>query len=134
VLIWLLLVGAVALGVLSARKPLLRAAWRRVGRSRAGMASATVLVAFVVVGLLDSLHYRPRLEHSAGQGAARQRAAGDRSTRSKCCRCSTSILSSLRTRNEKDLFGTAGDACARQGVDRVRDADGQLRQTATIRA
>jgi peptide/nickel transport system permease protein len=41
VLIWLLLVGAIALGVLSARKPLLRAAWRRVGRSRAGMASAT---------------------------------------------------------------------------------------------
>ena len=34
VLIWLLLVGAIALGVLSARKPLLAAAWRRVRGGR----------------------------------------------------------------------------------------------------
>jgi len=40
----------------------LRQAWRRVAASRSGMAAATVLAAFLVVGLLDSLHYRPRLD------------------------------------------------------------------------
>ena len=65
-LIWLLFVAAIAFGWLSARNPLWRTAWQRVGRSRAGMASATVLLAFVAVGLLDSLHYRPRLDNDAG--------------------------------------------------------------------
>ena len=62
-LIWLLVLAAIALGALSWRNPPSRAAWRRVGASRPGMAAATVLVAFVLVGLLDSLHYRPRLEN-----------------------------------------------------------------------
>ena len=61
-LIWLLVLVGVALGVLSSRNPPVRAAWRRVGRSRSGMAAATVLLAFAGIGLLDSLHYRPRLE------------------------------------------------------------------------
>ena len=65
-LVWLLLVTGVAVGVLIARTPLLLAAWRRVGRSRAGMASATVLLVFLIVGLLDSLHYRPALPGAPG--------------------------------------------------------------------
>jgi peptide/nickel transport system permease protein len=104
VLIWLLFVAAAIFGWLSLRNPLWRTAWQRVGHSRAGMASATVLLVFVVVGLLDSLHYRPRLENPAGQGqrqgssAARRpaKAAGQRRpansrqpTPSRCCRCST---------------------------------------------
>ena len=47
VLIWLLVLAAIVLGVLSSRNPPLRAAWQRVGRSRPGMAAATVLMAFV---------------------------------------------------------------------------------------
>jgi peptide/nickel transport system permease protein len=62
-LIWLLVLTGVVLGVLSARNPPLRAAWRRVGRSRPGMAAATVLLFFLVVGLLDSVHFRARLEN-----------------------------------------------------------------------
>ena len=53
VLIWLLVVAALALGALSARNPPLRAAWRRVGRSRPGMASATVLLAFFRASVID---------------------------------------------------------------------------------
>src|SRR5207244_4209331 len=34
--------------------------WRKVLQSRPGMAALTVLLLFVAVGLLDSLHYRPR--------------------------------------------------------------------------
>lgn len=40
----------------------LRAPWRRVGHSPSGMASAVILVFFVAVGLLDSVHFRPALE------------------------------------------------------------------------
>ena len=67
-LIWLLVVAAIALGALSRRNPLLCSAWKRVGRSAAAMASATVLMAFVLVGLLDSIHYRPALAGRAQAG------------------------------------------------------------------
>jgi peptide/nickel transport system permease protein len=43
-------------------------AWRRVGESGAGMAALTLLVVFLAVGLLDCLHYRPRLEKAGEQG------------------------------------------------------------------
>ncbi len=62
-LIWLLVLAGIVLAALSSRNPPLRAAWRRVGRCRPGMAAATVLLAFVLIGLLDSLHYRPALEN-----------------------------------------------------------------------
>lgn len=39
----------------------LRQPWLRVVRSRAGMSAAVILSLFVLIGLLDSLHYRPRL-------------------------------------------------------------------------
>ena len=39
----------------------LRQAWRRVTANPVGMAAATVLTLFVLVAVLDSLHYRPRL-------------------------------------------------------------------------
>ena len=66
VLVWLLLASGIGVGVLIARSPPLLAAWRRVGASRAGMASATVLLAFLCVGLLDSLHYRVALDGKPG--------------------------------------------------------------------
>jgi peptide/nickel transport system permease protein len=47
----------------------LRAPWRKVARSRYGMCSLVVLSVFVVIGLLDSLHYRPRLDQPGAKGA-----------------------------------------------------------------
>jgi peptide/nickel transport system permease protein len=46
----------------------LRAPWRKVTRSRYGMCSLVILSVFVAIGLLDSLHYRPRLETRAPEG------------------------------------------------------------------
>ena len=51
-LVWLLVVASVVLGVVISRNPPLRSAWQRVGANRIGMASATVLLAFVLIGLL----------------------------------------------------------------------------------
>lgn len=66
-LIWLLVAAGIGVGVLIAKDPPLLSAWRRVGASRVGMASATVLLAFILIGLLDSLHYRAALEGKPGQ-------------------------------------------------------------------
>jgi peptide/nickel transport system permease protein len=46
----------------------LSAPWRRVAQSRSGMAAATVLLAYLAVGLLDSVHFRLPLENSNGEG------------------------------------------------------------------
>ena len=66
-LVWLLVLAS--LGGLAAirRSPPLLAAWCRVGASKAGMASATVLLVFILIGLLDSLHYRVALEGKPGE-------------------------------------------------------------------
>jgi len=41
----------------------LMAPWRRVGKSASGMAAFTVLLFFIIIGLLDSIHFRPALEN-----------------------------------------------------------------------
>ena len=69
-LIWLLVAAGLGVGVLVAKTPPLLAAWRRVGANRVGMASATVLLAFIAIGLLDSLHFRVQLEGKPGQKAS----------------------------------------------------------------
>ena len=119
VLIWSLVVAAVVLGGLSWRNPPLQAAWRRLGRSRPGMTAATVLLAFVLVGLADSLHYRPRLENvDPGQPtvyAIEVLSALD------------AIAAPLRTRNEKTYSAPlATRAYAKESIE-LRDADGRVR-------
>jgi len=51
------------------RSPTLRATWARVGRDAPAMSSAVILAAFVAVGLLDSIHYRPQLPPAPGAAA-----------------------------------------------------------------
>lgn len=43
------------------RTPTLRATWARVGRDTPAMCAAVVLSGFVLIGVLDSLHFRPLL-------------------------------------------------------------------------
>ena len=69
-LIWMLVAAGIGVGVLVAKTPPLLAAWRRVGANRVGMASATMLLAFIAIGLLDSLHFRVQLEGKPGQKAS----------------------------------------------------------------
>ncbi|HQR02587.1 MAG: ABC transporter permease [Proteobacteria bacterium] len=64
-LLFLLLGIIVAGAVLAWRDPSRRAVWHRIGRRSLAMASATVLALFLLVGLLDSVHYRLRLDQSA---------------------------------------------------------------------
>lgn len=64
--IWLLLVALVAYGVVVMRSANLRASWRKVFEDAPAFASAVVLAACLVVTLLDSVHFRPRLPPAPG--------------------------------------------------------------------
>ena len=65
-LLFVLIAAIIALTRWARREDNLRAAWSRVLRDGVAMSAATVLAAFVVVGLLDSLHYRARLDAQPG--------------------------------------------------------------------
>jgi peptide/nickel transport system ATP-binding protein len=47
----------------------LRATWSRVARNAPAMCSAVVLLVFVVIGVLDSMHFQPRLPAAPGAAA-----------------------------------------------------------------
>jgi peptide/nickel transport system permease protein len=66
-LVWLLVAAVAAFAWFSARRPQLATPWARVFRRRAALASCVVLAAYVLVGLLDSLHFRPALPAQGSQ-------------------------------------------------------------------
>ncbi len=118
-LIWLLVLAGAVLGALSRRSPPLRAAWRRIGRSRPGMASAVVLAVFVSIGLLDSLHYRPLLENSDPNQPVAYAV--------EVLSVLDAIAAPLRERGEKTYSAPlATRAYAKESLE-FHDADGKLR-------
>jgi len=67
-LLFFVLIGAaVGYALLAARNEPMRAPWREVGANRFAAASAVILAAYLVVALLDSLHFHPTVP--AGDGA-----------------------------------------------------------------
>ena len=70
VLVWLLVAAGTGYALYCRARPHLAAPWARVFRSGAAMASLVVLGAYLIVGLADSLHYRPALEGAAGEPRA----------------------------------------------------------------
>ncbi|WP_018990171.1 ABC transporter permease [Aromatoleum toluclasticum] len=100
----LLAIGAATIVHVRREAPL-RAAWGRVGSRAAGMASAVILLAFLVIGIADSLHFRAQL--SAANGAAESAPVAHSS---EVLSALDVLLSSLRTRVEKTYsapFATA---------------------------
>jgi peptide/nickel transport system permease protein len=69
-LLWLLAAAAATLGFWSLRFQHLRRAWKRLGKNSVAMGTATLLCAFLLVGLMDSLHYRLRLPTLSAQNEA----------------------------------------------------------------
>src|SRR5690625_1123315 len=66
-LLYLLLVMAVGFAFYARRKKHLRDPWSQVFRSSVGMSTAVILMAFALVALLDSVHYRPLVKTASGQ-------------------------------------------------------------------
>ncbi len=67
-LVYLILAAVAGYAWHAGRHEHLAAPWRRVTRSAIGMSALMVLALFIIVGLLDSLHYRPRLEQGNARG------------------------------------------------------------------
>jgi len=92
-LIFLLLLLAVAFGVYASRKAHLRRPWGLVVRSRVGVGTLVVLSFYVVVGLLDSIHFHPAVKTSD---------SGGETTRStEVISLFDQMVSGLRARQEK---------------------------------
>jgi peptide/nickel transport system permease protein len=70
VLLWLLLAAVAAYAWYCVRRPHLRAPWQRVFQSKAAVVSAVIVACYLAIGMLDALHYRPRLQGSGSAGAA----------------------------------------------------------------
>src|SRR5437868_4633757 len=68
VLLWLLMAAVAGYAWSCSRRPHLALPWQRVFRSRAAVACSVVLAFFVIIGFLDSLHFRVRLD-KLGAGA-----------------------------------------------------------------
>jgi peptide/nickel transport system permease protein len=69
-LIFVLVAAVAAFAWYVSRQEHLRAPWRKVAQSRYGMSALVILTGFVIVGLLDSLHFRPALEMRQADGRA----------------------------------------------------------------
>ena len=108
-LIFLLLAVGLGYGLYASHHEHLRAPWRNVARSRVGVATLVVILCYVLIGLLDSMHFHPRIEPAPAEAAASSAAAGaDAAEAPVEARYSTQVLSlldllltGLRERQEK---------------------------------
>jgi peptide/nickel transport system permease protein len=82
VALWLLLAAAVAYAVRVRGSQALRATWHRVAKDHAAVSAAVVLLAFVVVAMLDSVHFRRALPASASDAQGAQTVFYDAKTES----------------------------------------------------
>lgn len=67
-LIYLLLAAGIAFGIYARRHAYVLASWRKVTHSASGMSALTILLCFILIGLLDTVHFRPVLEQSSSDG------------------------------------------------------------------
>ncbi|MEH6461257.1 ABC transporter permease [Chitinimonas sp. JJ19] len=73
----LVLLGTLAYGWKVMRQPHLAVTWRKAFNTATGTSAATVLAVFLVIGLLDSLHYRPAIAGKADAYATETRSVLD---------------------------------------------------------
>ncbi|MCP3870578.1 MAG: ABC transporter permease [Gammaproteobacteria bacterium] len=92
-LVFLLMLVAILFGIYASRKMHLRRPWRQVVRSRVGMGTLVVLGFYLAIALLDSIHFRPVLEDSAGGNGTTQSA--------EVISLFDELVSGLRKRQEK---------------------------------
>jgi len=118
-LVFLLVAGIVAYFWYVRRRPHLLVPWRRVAHSAYGMSSLAVLVVFVAIGILDSVHYQPALERKGDEGVAYS---------TEVLSVFDTIASPLRAHRERTYSAPfATRAFARETLE-TPGPDGKLRQ------
>ena len=70
ILLYILLAAIIAFIVNLMKSPQNRERWRSVFQSRLGMASFVVILSYILIGVLDSIHYQKALAPVAGQDAS----------------------------------------------------------------
>jgi len=118
-LIFLLVVMAGAFAFYARGREHLRVPWRRVGRNRVAMSAMVVLLAYVVIGLLDSIHYHPALEGDGDPDREQVYA-------NEVVSVLDGLVSGLRERNEKTY--SAPFAAHLYSKETVVTDDGTLRR------
>ncbi|MEN8166858.1 MAG: ABC transporter permease [Pseudomonadota bacterium] len=88
-LIFLLVILAAGFALFASKKEHLRAPWKEVARNKVGMGALVVLSVYVVIGLLDSIHYHPQADGNGKTEIAEVLSLFDR------------LVTPLRTRQEK---------------------------------
>jgi len=123
VLVWLLAAVAACYAFYCRRHPHLAVPWARVFRSRTAMASVVIVGAYVALGLLDSLHFRPALQ---------QKEAQQKAYSSEVLSALDLALSHLRGRGEKTY--SAPLATRSYAKEQIEQPDGrQLRDFPRLR-
>ena len=69
IFVWLVFAMTAVYIARTVRNPNARRTWRRVFVAPTPMAAAIVLSMFVAIGMLDSVHFRPRIDTVAGKGS-----------------------------------------------------------------
>jgi peptide/nickel transport system permease protein len=119
-LVFVLVAAIVAYVLYARRQPHLRRPWSRVTQSASGMSALVVLAAFVAVGLLDSLHYRPALQRAGERG--------ETAYSTEVLSVLDAIAAPLRLHRERTYSAPlATRAFARETLE-VPDASGRMRQ------
>lgn len=67
-LIYLLLAVGIAFAMYAKRREYAPTSWHKVTHSASGMSALTILLCFILIGLLDTVHLRPLLEQSVHGG------------------------------------------------------------------
>ncbi|MDN5751852.1 MAG: ABC transporter permease [Nitrosospira sp.] len=115
-LVYLLVAAIIAFAWYVRRHEHLLAPWRRVGHSTSGMVALTVLIFFITVGLLDTVHFRPAIGNSSS-------GKGDKVYSVEVLSLLDLIAAPLRTRAEKTY--SAPFASHLYGRETVELADGR---------
>jgi peptide/nickel transport system permease protein len=120
VLVWLLVAAVAVYFAYVRRRPHLRVPWKRVTQSASGMAALLVLAAFVTVGLLDSLHYRPVLERKGEKGEPVYAV--------EALSILDAIASPLRAHRERTYSAPLATRAYSRETLEIPEADGKIRQ------
>jgi len=120
VLLWLLVAAVVGYVLHVRRSPHLLGPWRRVTRSASGLSALMVLLAFVTIGLLDSIHYRPALD--------RKDEKGETIYAVEAISVFDAIASPLRARRERTYSAPLATRAYSRETFEVTGTDGRSRQ------
>jgi peptide/nickel transport system permease protein len=136
-LVFVLVACAIAFAWHVARHEHLRAPWRKVVRNPSGVSALVVLAVFVAIGLLDSLHYRQRLDS--------RQASGDMNYSVEVLSVFDAMVTRLRTQSERTYSAplaayafakenvTLADGALAREFPRLRYGGAHLRDPATER-